>query len=356
MTIKASSFYIFSLLLFLVFQLSSVEAKAFKAVGGEEFPQWFVDDPFLDLTEFQDQAESESKKGLMVLYTTKGCSYCAKFIHNSLGNKDISEKVKKGFNSVGLEIFDDVGMIDPTGATLSVKAFAKKEGVEFAPTLLFYDNAGKRIVRQTGYQSPERFVQLLDFVTQAHYKKQSLQQYFAALSTASPTKSSYKLKVDTLFDEPPYRLNRSHFAASEPLVVIFEKPACAECETFHSDVLADTEVRKNLKDFEVVRLDATDKTTNVLMPNGKHVSPARWYQQTQFSRLPALLFFDEKGNKVLSSDALVMQGRMMNSIGFMQEKAYLKGWTYQQFARTKSIERNLKDLKQAKMAKANHLK
>lgn len=347
------------MILLFIFQVSTVEAKAFSMEGGEHFPSWFVDDPLLDLTDYQGttsttdnnvkknvktkvktNTKNNAKKGLMVLYTTKGCSYCAEFIRKSLGNKEIAAIVQKNFYSVGLEIFDDVEMVDPAGETVSVKQFAKQEGVEFAPTLLFYDNEGKRVLHQTGYQSPERFVKLLDFVINERYKQQSLQDYFKTVSTE---KSSYTLKSDPLFDTAPYRLDRSHFSANEPLLVIFEKSGCKECKIFHDDVLTVKNVRKNLKDFEVVRLDVTDMTTTILMPNGQRSTPEKWYKETKFSRLPALLFFNEKGNNVLSTDAYVGEGRMMNSIGFMLEKAYKKGWTYQRFARSKSIARNLKN-------------
>lgn len=328
-----------------VFQVSELEAKAFSMEAGEHFPQWFVDEPFLDLTDFQDSTgldaqNNSAKKGLMVLYTTKGCSYCAEFIRKSLGNQKIASIVQKNFYAVGLEIFDDIEMVDPTGETISVKQFAKQEGVEFAPTLLFYDNKGKRVLHQTGYQSPERFLKLLDFVINEHYKKQSLQHFFNTISTE---KSSYTLKSDLLFENAPYLLDRSHFSAGEPLLVIFEKTGCKECKTFHDDVLTVKDVRDYLKDFEVVRLDANDTTTTVLLPNGEHLTPSEWYKETKFSRLPALIFFDEKGNNVLSTDAFVEQERMINSIEFMLEKAYKKGWTYQRFARSKSISRNLKN-------------
>ena len=58
-----------------------------------------------------------------------------------------------------------------------------------------------------------------------------------------------------------------------------------------------------------------------------------------FSRLPALLFFDEKGNQVLETEALVGRMRMLNSVHFVLQRAYEKGWTYQRFARTSAIER-----------------
>ena len=49
-----------------------------------EYPEWFVDSPFLDLAEVNQDATTNGKKGLMVLFTTKGCSYCEQFIRRSM--------------------------------------------------------------------------------------------------------------------------------------------------------------------------------------------------------------------------------------------------------------------------------
>jgi thioredoxin-related protein len=107
-------------------------------------------------------------------------------------------------------------------------------------------------------------------------------------------------------------------------------------------VLADKKIRKILKRFEVVRFDAADVKTPVLAPDGRKTTPALWYDQAALTRVPAILFFDEKGSEVLKTDSLVLSQRMMNSLNYVLERAYKKGWTYQRFARTKAIERSQK--------------
>ena len=70
------------------------------------------------------------------------------------------------------------------------------------------------------------------------------------------------------------------------------------------------------------------------------MTPAAWYKQEGFSRTPALLFFSERGHAAIKTDNLVLQQRMMNSINYMNERAYHKGQTYQRFAKSKAFERN----------------
>jgi thioredoxin-related protein len=314
-----------------------------------EYPAWFSQDPFYDLSEGLEGALSSGKNGVMVLFTTEGCSYCSAFIEKSLGDPEIARVVQDNFHSVGMEIFDDVEMVDATGKSMSIKSFAKVEGAEYSPTLLFFGKDGQRVLRIIGYQSPKRFKVILDYIIGKHYQTTSLRDYFQSQENTESVVSIYaKLKEDSLFIKPPYALDRSRFPATQPLLVIFEKTGCGDCEAFHNDVLALEEVRERLGKFEVARLDANDETSGVLLPNGKHSTPASWFKKANFTRVPALMFFDEKGNNVLETDALVRRQRMMNSVNFVLERAYEKDWTYQRFARSKGIERSLKKQKEMK--------
>lgn len=339
------------ILLFLAFVLPPIRASMASNFDDSEtkhidYPSWFNTSPFLDLEEDLNTAKSNGKQGLMVLFTTEGCSYCDLFIRKNLGDPEIVSIVRDNFYSVGLEIFSDVEMTDPRGVAMPVKQFAKKERAEFSPTLLFFGDDGERILRVVGYQSPERFKTILSYVTGKYYRTKSLSDYFARLpEKVSMKQPSAELRGDPLFGKPPYALDRSHFAASQPLLVIFEKVGCTECEDFHASVLALKEVRDALKQFEVVRFDAADDKTPVLTPKGNRITPASWFKQAAFTRVPALLFFDERGNEVLRTDALVLRQRMMNSLLYVLEHAYEKGWTYQRFARSKAIEKHQKKKK-----------
>jgi thioredoxin-related protein len=338
-------------LLALVLILISFRASLAKGFDDSEvkhidYPGWFIQSPFFDLKEDLDKARSDGKQGLMVLFTTEGCSYCDLFIRKSLGDPEIASIVQNNLDSVGLEIFDDAEMTDPRGTAMSVKQFAKKEGAGFSPTLLFFGDDGERVLRVVGYQSPERFKTILSYVTGKNYRTESLPDYFARLSEkAAKGNRSAGLKNDPLFTKPPYELDRSRFPASQPLLVIFEKAGCGECEDFHTSVLASKEVRDALKHFEIVRFEAADNKTTIHAPGGNRVTPASWFKQTAFTRVPALLFFDEKGNEVLRTDALVLRQRMMNSLNYVLEGAYEKGWTYQRFARSKAMEKFQKEEK-----------
>lgn len=328
-----------------VMPLGGIQAKDFddSVSTGNNYPAWFKETLFYDLEENMQEAKSNGKKGMMIVFGTSGCSYCEEFIKKSLGNQELTSLVKTNFDSIAMEIFDDAEMVSPKGKSMSIKQFAKQEGVQFSPTLLFYDTDGRRVLKVTGYQSPERFKHILDFVTGKHYRIESLRDHFKhATKTANNTISNYQLKSDSLFSKPPYMLQRGHIKAQQPLLVLFEKESCAECQDFHEEVLTSKEVRKTLGEFEVVQINSTDNKTVIRAPNGRRTTPAKWFKRLEFSRLPALVLFNENGEKVLETDALVKRQRMMNSLNFVLERAYEKDWTYQRFARAKGIERNMK--------------
>ena len=308
-----------------------------------EYPNWFIKNQFYELDEDLANATINGKQGLMVVYSTEGCSYCGLFVEKSLNDPAIAKVIKKHFDSVGLEIFNDADLVSPLGQHTTVKEFAEQEGVMFSPTILFYDHKGKLIFRITGYQSPERFKTSLQYVTGKHYQSQSIAEYVQGVAkTKSIPVIKNTLRNDALFTQPPYLLQRNIIPASQPLLVIFEKAGCEESQVFHNKVLEDKQIRKLLRNYEVVRLDSNDNQSTIMLPDGSKLTPAAWYKQEGFSHTPALLFFNERGYAAIKTDNQILQQRMLNSISYMNERAYQKGWSYQRFARSKAIERNLK--------------
>lgn len=307
------------------------------------YPGWFVDSPFHDLQEELRAALADGRLGLMVLFTTEGCSYCDAFIRKSLGNPATAALVQKDFAAVGLEIFDDAEMTDPHGGTLSIKAFAEREGAAFSPTLLFYGKDGERLLRVVGYQAPERFRAVLAYLSGGHYRSEPLRAYLVrhTQNDAQPSAAS-SLRQDPLFAAPPYALDRSRRPADRPLLVIFERHSCEDCGVLHDEVLAAPDIRTLLARFEIVRLDAADSKTPVIAPDGSRATPAALFERAEFTRTPALLFFDERGVEALKTDTLVLHQRMRNSLLYVLEHAYAEGMTYQRFARTKALEKSHK--------------
>lgn len=302
------------------------------------YPDWFKQS-FLSMPDDAAEAAAHGKMGLFLFFTTQGCSYCHLFIEQSLGDPTLAARLREHFDSIGLEIFSDAEMTDFAGEETRVKTFALEQGVEFAPTLLFVDTVGRPLLRLTGYYGPERFAQVLAYLTTTEGEGRSWREYLAEQRAADSAVSRARLRTDPLFAAPPFVLDRSQIAGERPLLVLFEGSDCPRCERFHDEVLADAAIRHRLRAFDVVRLDALDAQTPVLTPSGERTRPAQWYQRLGFTQLPALVFFDEAGQRVLATDALVLQSRMQNSLGFVAERAYARGWNYQRYARSQALKK-----------------
>jgi len=324
------------IVLFLAF---AVSAKDFDDSEFQNitYPDWFIDNTFKDLSDDLEMAIADGKKGLMVMFTTQGCSYCKMFLKASLGNPRIARAVQRNFDTVGLEIFDDVEMTHPDGTPTRVKHFAVNEGAAIAPTLLFFGPDGKRFLKLVGYKSPDHFENIISFIE--HRKPaEKFRDYLKRKAIEPVAKAEYQLKSDPLFLQPPLKLET---AQDKPLLVLFEANNCLECSNFHKDVLSLPEIRQQLEKFNVARLDARDSSILVTMPSGEKITPQQWYKNTDLIQLPALVFYGDQGEFVTQTDSITRRQRMLNLMGLVFDKKYKEGWNYQRYARNKAIERSL---------------
>ncbi len=301
------------------------------------YPDWFKAG-FLDLPQDAADAAEAGKQGLFLFFSTQGCSYCHLFIEKSLGDPAIAERLQRHFEALGLEIFSDAELTDFTGNSLPVKDFAIVAGVEFAPTLVFVDTDGQPLLKLTGYYAPARFAQVLDYLIDGHHADMTLRDYLSDRA-AGAHDAVWSMRDDPLFDAPPYALARDRMPAERPLLVLFEDEDCTRCTRFHAEVLGDEDIRSALTGFDLVRLDTGDAETPVLTPDGRRTNPRQWYETLGFTELPALVFFDEQGEEVLATDAVVLASRMRNSLGFVTERAYERGWNYQRYARSQALKK-----------------
>jgi thioredoxin-related protein len=147
----------------------------------------------------------------------------------------------------------------------------------------------------------------LDYLDSGAFATVSLRDWRAA--AAGPATQAEPLVEDALFARPPYQLDRRHYHAQRPLLVLFEKRGCSPCGNLHCDVLSEPSIRNTLAGFDVVRLDGNDRGHRLVAPDGRVWTPAAWHRELGFSRLPALAVFDQQGQPALQTDALVLRGR-----------------------------------------------
>lgn len=99
-------------------------------------PDW-LRETFKDLAEDHAEAVAEGKT-LMVLFEQRGCIYCTKMHEEVLVHPQIDALIRERFFVVQMNLFGDVEVTDFDGEALSEKAMARKWGVLFTPTLMFF--------------------------------------------------------------------------------------------------------------------------------------------------------------------------------------------------------------------------
>jgi len=302
-----------------------------------EYPSWFKLS-FMDLQDDLADARDGGKTGLMLFFDSDGCAYCRAFLEHTFNDPGLQAGVREKFDVIGLDMFGDIEITDFSGHRLTMKDFALREGVTMSPTVIFYGTDGTRLLRTVGYHPPARFRVLLDYLVGGHFATESLRAY-TAKRTPQRSPQPAAPQTDPLFEEEPYAFDRSRLPAQRPLLVLFEDGDCAECLRLRSHVLSYAPVRRLLTRYDAVRLDWSDAGTPLVTTTGARSNPAAWAERLNIAQVPALVFFDETGREVFRLDSLVLRQRMERALLYVLENAYLRGMTYQQFTRGKTIEK-----------------
>lgn len=307
------------------------------------FPQWFSPS-FLNFRDDLADAVNNGKQGILLFLSTRRCSYCKAFVDNVLAQADVRQRLQSSYDVFGLEIFDTSEMIDPAGNSYRINEFVTANKASFTPTMIFYGSQGKKLLKIVGYYPPEKFRRVLDYLEGQHYQRAPLREYMAR--TAPVSDKQQPITTDNaLFSRPPYMLDRSVFAAQNPLVVVFETPDCASCELFHKRVLSDKSVRRLISEFESVQLDASDTSSKLKTPDGRVMTPAQWYEQLDLSYSPAIVFFDQNGNEAMRLDSETQRFRMEGALQLVLEGGYredpqLQRWRWKKASQVFSKEQS----------------
>ncbi|MCW9032775.1 MAG: thioredoxin family protein [Rhodospirillales bacterium] len=137
---------------------------------------WFMES-FLDLKE--DVAESAAAgKHLAILWEQRGCPYCRETHMVNLRNPEIVAYIKKNFNVIQMNLWGDKEVTDFDGTVTTEKKFARKNGIQFTPTIQFFPMELKegekkqQVWRLLGYWKPFHFLNSFVYVKDGDYQKE----------------------------------------------------------------------------------------------------------------------------------------------------------------------------------------
>lgn len=289
-----------------------------------EYPSWFKAS-FLDFHE--DVAEaSKAGKRLMVLFHQDGCPYCNTLVERNLAQKDIEQAVRKNFDVVAMNLWGDREVVSLGGKTYTEKSFAASLKVQFTPTILFFNEQGKVILRLNGYLPPDRFKVALDYVAN---KKENSLSYREYVAKNVPSSSSGKLNKQDFFQAEPYDLTRKP-GSNKPFAIFFEQKDCPNCDTLHNKVLIDKETRTIVNQFDVVQLDMWSDT-KIKLHNGKTTTARDLAKQLDIKYAPTIVVFSKDGREVIRSEAFFKVFHIQGIFDYVLSGSYKSEPSFQRY-------------------------
>ncbi len=305
-----------------------------------EYPAWFKNS-FLDLREDINEATSHNKR-VMLLFTQDNCPYCNALVERNLAQKEIEQRLRARFDVIAINVWGDREVTGLDGVKQNEKSYATSQKVQFTPTLLFFDEAGKMILRLNGYLPPERFKTAIEYVAQGKETSISYRDYIAA---NTPPASGGELFKEDFFQPAPYNLKRKSSAKARPFAVFFEQRDCPSCAELHQKVLTDPDTRAVIHKLDVIQLDMWSKTP-VVTPQGKRLTAREWARALDVKYAPTIVLFDPHGREVIRSEAFFKVFHTQGIFAYVAEGDYKTEPNFQRYlsARAEKLREQGKDV------------
>lgn len=306
---------------------SAAEVQKGEFRGGleTEYPAWFKD----GFLEFNQDVKDAAKAGkrLMIVFTQPGCPYCNALVERNLAQKDIEQKVRKNFDSIALNMWGDREVTFTDGTVYTEKSISEKLKVQFTPTVLFFNEQGKIILRLNGYIPPRRFSVALDYVIKHQERKMSYRSYVKA--NLPPGKSGGLNKED-FFKKGSIDLSLKSGARDKPFAVFFEQKHCPSCDVLHSKILTDKYTRNVLKKFDSVQLDMWS-STSLITPDGTRTTAKLWAKSLDIKYAPTLIIFNKQGKEIIRSEAFFKVFHTQGMLTYVLDEDYKKQPSFQRY-------------------------
>jgi len=267
-------------------------------------PDWFKVS-FLDIGE--DAAEAgAADKHLMLFFQLNNCPYCDRMLTECFETEPYMGFIREHFDVIALNVQGDREIAFDERTSLSEKALASLLKVRGTPAILFLDADNKQVARVNGYRSPQRFQQVLNYVSSKAYRDSTLADYL----DRNLARDVYRLRANALFSDIS-----DLSTVRGPLALIFEGAGCYDCPEFDGRLLSRADVIEELRKFTVVRLDA-DSNAPLVDPAGNRTTAHALARKHQVTYRPGVLLFDQ-GKLIRRHDSLLYSFHFKESLRYV---------------------------------------
>ena len=144
--------------------LARAEPGMFFMQGGLNERDFFIEPPYDFKTLLKDG------KPLAVFFEQGNCHSCD-LLHSGPLNKEDTLKELSRMNAAQLDMWSDTPVVTPDGSRTTAKQWANRLGLFHSPSILFFDEDGKEIIRIDSVVQYYRLWGVLDYVNRRGYLK-----------------------------------------------------------------------------------------------------------------------------------------------------------------------------------------
>jgi thioredoxin-related protein len=293
-----------------------------------DIPRWFSN----SLLDFKDEIPEAARAGkrVMVYFGQDGCPYCKALMRANFGPGAITDKTRAYFVAIAINMWGDNEVTWVDGRAYTEKTLARALNVQFTPTLLFFDTDGTLLLRLNGYQPPERFTHVLDWVIGRHDKTQSLAEYLTAVlkepALPPPGPRPY------LMPSPP---DLARKPGGRPLALVFESSTCKACAELHAEAFRRPAMQALLKRFDVASLQPGQRGA-LRAPDGRRTDARTLARDLQVSLYPTVVFFDAQGREAFRFDGYLRPFHVESAFDYVASGAWRSELQFQRYVQSRA--------------------
>lgn len=127
------------------------------------------EDFFIPPPHYLDRSHFSGERPLVVFFEQGNCHACDVLHGQPLRDPAINKRIRE-FDNVQLDIHSDSPVITPSGEKTTAKAWAKSLGIFYTPSLLFFDEQGKEIIRVDSVVRFYRLRKVINYINSRGYQ------------------------------------------------------------------------------------------------------------------------------------------------------------------------------------------